>query len=132
MMNIRMNGKTFVLLFIGLFVAPGIAISISPLVSKLSGPSPPADTLVAGTKEYKNRVKQFALTSNQARSALAAYTSKHGLPFLGRHDIVIGSEYIFSASRIASIPLQGYYVDGNTGNVRYVESSLEIRRQTKW
>ena len=81
-----------------------------------------ADRRIAfyGTEEYTAKAAQFSLTATQARDRAFQWQKQKSGSIPGHHRMIVNDEYVFSDLCKLGVSLSGYYVDGNTGEVRRV------------
>ena len=93
----------------------------------------------AGTPEYDQKVKGFKVKPAEAQELVTEYIQKHlsstdpKIRPTGRHQLIINNAYHFYMPRkIKGIPLTGYYVDANTGEVEFknVEGTVRYPRKS--
>lgn len=91
--------------------------------------------LWSGTTEYTNKVNGFHVSISDALNFIEI-SAKTNKPHTLYRDpvIIIGDEYFFPRflSKTSLVVLRGYYVNGNTGDVRYLESIQSIKHKQKW
>jgi hypothetical protein len=91
-----------------------------------------------GTVEYRRTAAGFKITLEEAEARLAEYTlRRYGdlgpkVRITGIHRIIVDDCYhFFPPNKTYRIPLTGYYVNGNTGNVEWREREGEVGRWQK-
>ena len=87
-----------------------------------------------GTPEYEAKVKAFKVQPDEARNRLADFIRSQRnnsvtdvKVAIGEHSVIVGNAYHFyNPNKTGGIPLTGYYVDGDTGQVEFkvVEGSV--------
>ena len=92
-----------------------------------------------GTPEYDRKVRGFKVKPLDAQQLVTEYMQKElssTNPIIkpsGIHQLIVGNAYHFYMPRkIEGIPLTGYYVDGNTGEVEFrnVEGSVRYPQKS--
>ena len=83
--------------------------------------------LVVGTNTYEKWVEALGLSEEEAREQVFRFLAEeHKTVPVGDHHILVGDCYVFSSPDKLGIPLGGYYVNGNTGDVYLKESRGRI------
>ncbi len=81
-----------------------------------------------GSAEYDRRVSAFKITPSQAYDiAHEAADEDNKLQFLSKKPTVIaGRWYVFSMPQGTGAELQGYHVNGDNGNVKFVNQKRTV------
>lgn len=85
-----------------------------------------------GTSAYYEKVSTLALSPAAAFSVLVEKIAQHPARFVDRTPIfLLGSQYFFTEPSKTEIRLQGFYVDGYTGQIEYRISDKAVKRGHK-
>lgn len=89
---------------------------------------PPANVF-PGSDAYEQRVSSLKITPSQAYEiAHEAATNDNRLQFLSRRPtVIVKKTYVFSMPRPSGATLQGYHVNGETGEVKFVNDKKEVK-----
>lgn len=106
------------LLLVSLFAAPGCG---GPLKR------PPANVF-PGSEEYSKRIKDFKISPEKAYELAHAQAKKDKqLQFLSRKPtVVVKRWYVFSMPQASGASLDGYHVNGDTGEVKFVNNDKTV------
>jgi hypothetical protein len=115
-----MNALSWIAVTSGLWIAIGCGQS-TPTESQ-NGASHRKEIYRVGTKEYADKITQFRLTLAEAKERVVTHKRQSGLNpdakvLVGDHQLIVGDEYLFSVPDKMGISLNGYYVNGMTGEV---------------
>lgn len=88
---------------------------------------PPANVF-PGTPEYAKRVESFKITPSQAYDiALEAARTDNRLQFLSRRPtVIVKRHYVFSMPQGSGASLQGYHVNGDNGDVKFMNEKKTV------
>ena len=79
------------------------------------------------SSEYKKVLQNFTFDENSARKALIEKTKNRERVYFDYEPIFIaGDNYFFGIPEKNKIPIQGYYVNGNTLEIEYRESKVSV------
>jgi hypothetical protein len=116
-----------------------LLIVVAVLAVKLAvADDPPAiDVYFLGSRQYDEHIGTLKLNFEDARKRLTEFRNAHVAPekrFFGRHYLVIGDDYVFShPPQKDEIALQGWYVNGTTGEVCWIDwADIPKRCRTRW
>lgn len=86
-----------------------------------------APVYFVNTPQYMSKTSSFKVSMKSAIEILNAHIPRDGRArFTRDHFLIIGDEYVFSISRVFSVPIAGFYINGDTGTIRYVNSVQEF------
>lgn len=75
------------------------------------------------TEEGQKMIKQLQVSPEKARELALSHQDKlQQGPWCDSLELLVGDEYVISLRHKMKIELRGYYVDGNTGAIRYVDT----------
>ncbi len=88
---------------------------------------PPANVF-PGSEEYAKRVETFKISPSQAYDiAHEAAVTDNKMQFLSRRPtVIIKRSYVFSMPQQSGASLRGYHVNGDTGEVKFMEENKSI------
>lgn len=83
-----------------------------------------------GTRGYQERLQTFRVSPQQAfKLAWDSAKARKLTQFVSRTPtVIINREYVFSVPRGSGASLHGFYVHGDKGRVRYVETERTLNR----
>jgi len=85
-----------------------------------------------GTSSFKEVVKSFSVSVEDAHQSLVSKTREHPDRFFDKNPIfIVGDEYFFAEPLKTEISLQGFYINGMTGKIEYRKSSSSIKSKQK-
>lgn len=128
MMYVKMQhlmSRSILFITIALFVNMTTGCSIFTKNSK----SNKFPVYYSGTIGYKEAIKKYNLTPNDAKKIISDYRSKevNRTIISSPPQALFGDKYLFSTDHDKlGIPLRGYYVDANTGEVKWKNSPYRI------
>lgn len=83
------------------------------------------------TQEFKWRVRSFRIKPKEA-SRIANMACDHLGHLIGEDpNFLVGRWYCFGMKARIGAPLEGYYVNGDTGQVEYRDSEKQLKRRDK-
>ncbi len=105
----RFSGKAACILLLALLTTPGCL-------------SRPPSNVFPGTKDYATRVKTLKITPDQAYRIAYEQASADGqLHYISRQPTVLAKHwYVFSVPLPSGANLQGYHVNGDNGEVKFI------------
>ena len=119
----------------GAVAAAAIANGCAPEAGILSSNGSPKEIPVhlRGTSGYQKTVRSFAVTVAQARSILKQKQKELRHPASPNPFLVVGDCYVFGLPSKTKIqPLTGYYVNGRSGNIRFLDmdSTVNVEKRS--
>jgi hypothetical protein len=85
------------------------------------------------TSAFDRQAEQFLLSSKEALEQVRLKTSNCNNCYYDKYPyFIVDGYYFFGLGEKTYIPLEGYYVNGNTGEVQYRYSKTRIRGSTKY
>lgn len=84
-----------------------------------------------GSEAYEKRVAELKLSPEEAYTVAHRAARKEGkLQFLSRRPTVLAKRtYVFSMPRPSGASMNGYHVDGNSGEVKFVTDKRVVNPQ---
>lgn len=80
------------------------------------------------TRQYEKTVEGFAITPQEAAERVKKFAEENHDLYTGngygivQHDLIVDGSYLFSRQEKMKVTLSGFFVDGHTGEVRFMET----------
>lgn len=111
-----------------LFLALACSLLVAFTLSGCGFKRPPANTF-PGSDSYSARVESFKITPQQAyQIAYEEAQTDRQLHYVSKKPTVIAKRwYVFSVPQASGATLQGYHVNGDNGEVKFVNEKKTVQ-----